>query len=645
MNKSMLSALAVVALFVTAALAIPARAEGLDVYAEADFGLESFSTANSTASFYMEINNTGSAGFDGVSVEANFVEEGWDDDAVGFSNDDTSGEGSISLGAMAVGAMVWLEIEAPVPSGANPGDMGTLQVTVTADAESETVEFGVRVYDWVAYADGTPQTFSRGDVNTYDLWVFNNAVDENGVGRAIDEDIHIEYVGVNPSWMVSFDENDEFKSWIDLPGPHAANMMAQIPVYVTLNDNVPAGWSTIDLEARSNDNYMQPPGFLALYAEVVPYYGATMSGEGSQDATVEGGTLSWAFSVKNDGNVPDSFDLTWDTSDLPASWSTDAADGSTDYLNMNVAYSGSVVLTIPAGEAAATSAAFTLTVTSTEGTWSGTADFSASVAQFYNLTLDVAANEMTAEPANAADFSFTVTNTGNGDDTYTIAVETLATTYNPTAPPDTGAVAADGSTQFVLGTTVPADSPALASSGNITVTATSSDGTTTASATVSVATAQVYGLAWSYRADDNGTIDSISVDQGASGRVGLILTNTGNGADTSSFALSNAPAYANLSDTGPTVLVAGGETTVWVDLAPAADEELGPNAFQVQATGGGGAETSGDLTATVTAKSTGGDNGGTIDTGEEEDKGWLPGFGLLAALSALGAALLLRRRS
>ena len=40
MNKNMLSALAVVALFVTAALAIPARAEGLDIYAEADFGME-----------------------------------------------------------------------------------------------------------------------------------------------------------------------------------------------------------------------------------------------------------------------------------------------------------------------------------------------------------------------------------------------------------------------------------------------------------------------------------------------------------------------------------------------------------------------------------------------------------------------------
>jgi len=54
--------------------------------------------------------------------------------------------------------------------------------------------------------------------------------------------------------------------------------------------------------------------------------------------------------------------------------------------------------------------------------------------------------------------------------------------------------------------------------------------------------------------------------------------------------------------------------------------------------------TSDDLTATVVEKSTGGGDGGTI-TVDDEDDGGLPGFGLLAALSALGAALLLRRRS
>ena len=350
--------------------------------------------------------------------------------------------------------------------------------------------------------------------------------------------------------------------------------------------------------------------------------------------------------MKNDGNVLDSFALTWDTAGLPSTWSTDAADGSTDYLNMNAHYSGTVTLTIPAGESAAESGGFTLTATSTaDSSWSTSADFSASVAQSFGMTVAVAADAITAEPGNAADFSFTVSNTGNGFDTYTIGVETLATTYSPTTPADTGSLAAGGSTQFILGTTVPAGSPAHANSGNFTVTVTSSDGTTAVSTDVSVDTAQVFGLAWSYRADDDGgNINAISVDQGSSGQIGLVLTNTGNGADTATMALSNAPSYADLADADPKVLVAGGEITVWVDLTPAGDEAVGSEAFQVQATGGGGAVTSGDLTATVALKSTGGGDGGTI-TVEDEDDGGLPGFGLLAALSALGAALLLRRRS
>ena len=154
---------------------------------------------------------------------------------------------------------------------------------------------------------------------------------------------------------------------------------------------------------------------------------------------------------------------------------------------------------------------------------------------------------------------------------------------------------------------MPAGSPAHANSGNFTVTVTSSDGTTAVSTDVSVDTAQVFGLAWSYRADDDGgNINAISVDQGSSGQIGLVLTTTGNGADTATMALSNAPSYADLADADPKVLVAGGEITVWVDLTPAGDEAVGSEAFQVQATGGGGAVTSGDLTATVALKSTGG---------------------------------------
>ncbi len=654
MNKSMLSALAVVALFVTAALAIPARAEGLDVSAEGDFGLESFAPANGTASFHVTISNTGSAAFDSVSADADFVEEGWEDSAVSFSDDDgNSGEGSIAWSDLAAGADISLNIAAPVPSGASPGDMGTLNVTITADAESVMVQFSIRVTNWVAdYETESPPSFARGDMNTYDVEVWNKAEDESGSGVAITDEITLEFTGVLPGWSVSFDQNDDFVNSITLYGMNSGES-TMVPVYVTLNDDVAAGPATIELQASSTDPesddgnyYMQPPGSLSLPADVQAYSGATIGGEGSQSATVDGGTLSWDFTVKNDGNVLDSFDLTWDTSAVDtAGWSTDAAAGSTGYLNMNQDYEGTVSLTIPANEAASAGATFTLTATSSEdSSWSTSADFSASVAQSFGLTVAVAANAISAVPDNAADFSFTVSNTGNGFDTYTIGVETLATTYSPTTPADTGLLMTGGSTQFVLGTTVPAGSPFPSSSGNFTVTVTSSDGTTAVSTDVSVDTAQVFGLTWSYRTDDAGaTIDSISVDQGATGQVGLVLTNTGNGADTATMALSNAPSYADLADADPKVLVAGGEITVWVDLTPAGDETVGSEAFQVQATGGGGAVTSGDLTATVALKSTGGPDGETIIV-EDEDDG-LPGFGLLAALSALGAALLLRRRS
>ena len=655
MNKSMLSALAVVTLLVTAALAIPARAEGpeLEIDAGGDFGMESFGTANDTANFDMMISNIGNGDYTDVSAVANFVEDGWEDGAVHFEDwDGNDGEGSISLGALNANEYTGLSIEAPVPSGANPGEMGTLEITVTADGDSQLVVFGIRIINWFAYNGDDVQSFNRGDTKQYDLEVFNVAVDENGGGREISEDITLNYVAVGSSWTVSFDEIDEFVDSIVLYGPHAAGSWSTIPVYVTLNDNVLAGSTTIDLQASSIDEdfnyYMQPPGFLALGADVAPYYGATMSGEGSQDATVDGGTLSWDFSVKNDGNVLDSFDLTWDTSGLPAGWSTDAADDSTDYLNMNEDYDDSVTLTIPVNQSAGKSGSFTLTVTSVEGDWSESFDFSASVAQSFGLTLEVAASEMTANPGDQAGFSFTVYNTGNGLDDYAITVQTLATIYNPSAPASIEGVKAGDPAPFALTATVPAGSAFPSSSGNITVTVTSSDGTTAASATVSVVTAQVFGLAWSYRTDENDTaLDSASAEAGgANGTLGLVLTNTGNGADTATgFMLMNAPDWAELDDPGDKVLVAGGSVTVWVNLDPPGDAELGDDIFQVMATGGGGTATSGDLTATVVEKSTGGDDPDDIDTGEDEDKGWLPGFGLLAVFAALGAALLLRRRN
>ena len=77
-------------------------------------------------------------------------------------------------------------------------------------------------------------------------------------------------------------------------------------------------------------------------------------------------------------------------------------------------------------------------------------------------------------------------------------------------------------------------------------------------------------------------------------------------------------------------------------MAPSSDA-LGDHTFQVVATSADGTTTSttGDLTVTVTEKSTSG-SGPTTEEVDEDDS---PGFGILSVIAALGAVLLLRRRS
>jgi hypothetical protein len=185
---------------------------------------------------------------------------------------------------------------------------------------------------------------------------------------------------------------------------------------------------------------------------------------------------------------------------------------------------------------------------------------------------------------------------------------------------------------------VPADKQAHSQSGDITVTVTSEDGATSASTTVSVTTAQVFALAF------DGGAKTASVAQDASVSVVFNLTNSGNGPETVTFALDGAPAFAGLS-AAEGVVGPGQTITVTATIAPSADDATGSSSFTVTATGGSGtAVSSGTLTVDITEKSTGGGDPDTDNIGGDEDEGWLPGFGLLAVLSALGAALLLRRR-
>jgi len=191
---------------------------------------------------------------------------------------------------------------------------------------------------------------------------------------------------------------------------------------------------------------------------------------------------------------------------------------------------------------------------------------------------------------------------------------------------------------------VPAGKEAHATSGNITVTVTSEDGETNATETVTVSVRQIHDLAFSYASNATGAeVNSVEVAQSTTIQLQVILSNNGNGYDTASLALVDAPAWATLEYTSVPV-PSGGQVTISVNLAPDVTSLSGRTyTFQVQATASDGVETatSGDLSVKIAEQETEGEEPEETDTGTEEEGG-IPGFGLLAALSALGLAL--RRR-
>jgi uncharacterized membrane protein len=155
----------------------------------------------------------------------------------------------------------------------------------------------------------------------------------------------------------------------------------------------------------------------------------------------------------------------------------------------------------------------------------------------------------------------------------------------------------------------------------------------------------VYDLEFSYLVNSTGDeVNSVEVSQSTTIQLQVILSNNGNGYDTASLALSDdAPAWATLEYTSVPV-PSGGQVTISVNLAPDVTSLSGRTyTFQVQATASDGVETatSGDLSVKIAEQETEGEEPEETDTGSE-DEGGIPGFGLLAALSALGLAL--RRR-
>ena len=301
-------------------------------------------------------------------------------------------------------------------------------------------------------------------------------------------------------------------------------------------------------------------------------------------------------------------------------------------------------VSIPAAAGAGESGTLTLTATSVnDPSKSNSQIFTATVTQHYGLSFLVDEASKIGSPGSNATFLFTVGNPGNGIDSYAIAVDGPGL-WAPTADVDSLDVTALGSGNFALTVSVPAGKKYPGTSGNINVTVTSEDGETNATETVTVSVRQIHDLAFSYALNATGVeVNSVDVSQSTTITLQVILSNNGNGYDTASLALVDAPAWATLEHTSVPV-PSGGQVTISVNLAPDVTSLSGRTyTFQVQATASDDVETatSGEFSVKIAEQETEGEEPEETDTGTEEEGG-IPGFGLLAALSALGLAL--RRR-
>ena len=667
-SRQFLPLFAVSLLLASALVFSPASAaSSLNIDVVGDHNDYSFASVNGTASFVVTITNDGDDDFTNVAIDASFDDETWLKDNVTFTYSGSNGTGSMALGELASGAIAQVTVDAVVGYGAKI-DMSKfvyMNLEVSGDEQvfdvSDTV---IVVSNWKAYQSEFPESPA---VNTYDIgglgydyqiMVENIAVEKlpGGGTQAVDimDSITIQFGGLG-GWTISSDDSawDSFQGGV-LNGLEAGETYTW-DITVNLTSKVKAGSADLDFQAFSVDPsdpfgfpYYQPFGMISIPVSASEMFGIKLDGAGSRDVDLSAGAsvVDWTVRVNNLGNTDDDFTINWDAAGIPAGWNLNVDTSSsmvTDSISWSGFYEFEVVLSIPSDALAGTIGTFSMTAFSNgDSTQTATQEFVATVSQHYGVSLSVDSESKENSPGQEVDFIFNITNTGNGQDTYSLSVEGPAI-WNPVLSQNESSVDAVSGSQFTLTVSIPSDRDAGASSGDVVVTVISSDGESTANSTVSVTTSQVYDIGLGYVSGSDGTV---SVTQETQILLKLNVTNNGNGIDTLSLTMANAPSWAALG--AETMQIGRGQTqAITITLSPDAAALSGRDYnFQVVVTSADGSEyTSPDFSANIEVKETTGGGEVEVEDIESEDDSSTPGFGLIASLLALTTLVVLRRRA
>ncbi len=657
-RRQILSFVAILMMVASAFAFTPsARAEAsLDTSLEGFYNEYSFASVNGTAEYDVTFTNNGDVDFDTVSITAAFQDTSWKIENVTFSTSEESNNGTLSL-PLAAGGLAQVHVSVFVGYGAK---INFAQVPLTLDINTDdgpesSIVAIVCVTNWIAYESNYPSlaelnTYNKGDSYNYNLTVENIAVTFNPDNTTspidINDNIQLQYFSLS-GWSVTCNNN----SWHPFYGGQLEGMLADEvktwEITVNLTGNVQAGEDILNFEASSTNPddpfsmpYYQPYGLTVIPVNAAEWYGVGVSGAGMRNADVSEGSAiqTWSVGVSNFGNTADTFDLTWNLGNIPAGWTISAIPTTSGAIGWQGSSNFDVSLTVPADALSGSSASFLMTATSSSSSIeTATQTFEVVVDQHYGVSIEVDTESKNGAPGSNVEFSFNLTNTGNGEDTFDIVVEGPSM-WSPMSSVSSLMIDAVSSGQFLVSVMVPTTMTANSNSGDIKITVTSSDNETTLNSTISVVASQVFDINIAYGTGSDGTV---TISEDTSLQIKLNITNNGNGIDTLSLKLVNAPNWATLG--ADTLIVGTIPVPLVITLSPDTAAVSGRDyTFQVIATSLDGTEwTSPDLTADIEAKAT--DSTDVVEEVlEEEDDS--PGFGVLASLLAFTFVVYGRRK-
>jgi NACalpha-BTF3-like transcription factor len=296
-----------------------------------------------------------------------------------------------------------------------------------------------------------------------------------------------------------------------------------------------------------------------------------LSGPGDQ--TPQPGSSDYTFTVENNGNSEDTFSIS--ASSLN-NWVSTSSDSS-----VTVAYASSETFTITMDVphvAAGTTDSWSVDVTAgNDGTHTGNDGGTTTVAVVSGHTVTIADSSSNADPGATITYYFTITNTGNADESFA---------YTTSGNPDSGFTALGmGDSETVAVSHTIASASAAGDQSTVTFTSGSESATATTTAN------QIYGVTISLQS----TTDQGGISPGETFNAVYTVTNTGNGGDTVTIDF-NADWLTGASGTTHSLAGFGGTGTATATL---------------KAPGDAASDSSSSITAFATGSSSSGDSGPT----------------------------------